>query len=140
VHKIDKKILHYFEIAARIASKKKDKRTYLLGAVGIRSDGAIVTAKNGPTESPNPLAHAEARISRKLDWGAQVYVVRIRICDAKFAMAKPCPHCRRVLRSRGVSEVVYSIGPEEYGVLDLNNPDEYKSEYMGGKTQAQWSV
>lgn len=130
--KIDKKILHYFEIAAKVAGQNKDRRTYLLGAVGIRSDGAMVMSKNGPTECPNPQAHSESRLAKKLDFGATVFVVRIRICDGKFAMAKPCPHCRRVLRSRGVKKVMYTIGPDEYGVLDLTNKAQFHEPYMGG--------
>jgi len=127
-----KKIFHYFEIAGRIAQQKKDRRTYLLGAIGIRSDGAMVFAQNGPTESPNPLAHAENRLSKKLDYGATVYVARVRICDGQFAMAKPCPNCRRILKSRGVKKVMYTIGPDEYGVLNLDNKEEYREAYTGG--------
>lgn len=94
-------------------------RTYRLGAVGIRSDGAIVKASNIPNRSPEPRAHAEARLTRKLDWGSIVYVVRIR-SDGTLAMARPCKKCQSTMRLRGVQRCYYSINNYEYGVLTFS--------------------
>lgn len=113
------KIFSYFEIAGRIAKSKKDKRTFLLGAIGIRRDGAMVSAYNSAATSPTPAAHAEARLVKKLDHNATVYVARIALGTGEFAMAKPCHNCERALRSRGVKRVYYTIGPKEYGIMDL---------------------
>lgn len=116
-----KKIFNYLEIAGQTARKrnKEDKRTYLLGAVGIRSDGVMVKSFNGSTVYPVPAAHAEQRLSRKLNVGSVVYVARIRMGDGKFALAKPCKNCQNVLRSRGVKRIYYTKNSKEFGIIDL---------------------
>jgi tRNA(Arg) A34 adenosine deaminase TadA len=113
------KIFNFFEIAGRIASKKDDRRSFLLGSVGIRSDGKMVSAINSPTELPNRMAHSEFRLSKKLDYGATVYVVRVKLCDGKFGLAKPCESCFRALKSKKVNKIYYTISHNEYGVIDL---------------------
>jgi len=108
----------YFEMAKIIATSKKDKRSFLLGAVGVRKDGVIVASPNGPAilveNKANrgyfPKAHAEFRISKKLDVGSVVYVVRVRRGDKRVCLAKPCETCVNVLRYRGVKKIYYSIG------------------------------
>lgn len=114
-----RQIFNYFEIAGRIASNRRGKKTYLLAAVGIRSDGQMVQSVNGHSLSPTPPAHAEARLSRKLDKNATVFVARILLSDGSFAMAKPCQNCMRSLRSKKVKRVYYTISNNEYGVIDL---------------------
>lgn len=115
-----KKIWSYLEIAGRAARKNNtDKRAYWLGAAAERTDGAIVTACNIPVTSKMPSAHAEWRLSKKLDHGATVYVARVRMLDGKFANAKPCHSCRNALRARRVKKVYYTIAHNEYGILYL---------------------
>jgi len=111
----------YFRLAKQIALKgdtREAKRQYRLGAVGIRSDGAIVTASNIPIRMPNVNAHAETRLAKKLDWGSVVYVVRI-CSNGTLAMARPCRKCQSVMRLKGVKRCYYSISTIEYGVLIL---------------------
>ncbi len=111
----------YFRLARQIAlhgDTKEATRQYRLGAVGVRTDGAIVTASNVPQRTPEPNAHAEARLAKKLDWGSVVYVVRI-YSNGKLAIARPCKKCQIALRLRGVTRVYYSISETEYGVLCL---------------------
>lgn len=116
-----KKIFNYFEIAARVAKSKNDERTFLLGAVGIRKDGALVTSLNRPCQDRNYRVHAERLLVRKLDVNAPiVYVVRVRLCDGSFAMAKPCQDCERALKTKGVRRVYYTISNNEYGIINLN--------------------
>jgi cytidine deaminase len=114
--KVDK----YFRLAKRVAERgdKKIRRHYRLGAVGIRSDGVIVTSNNVPCREFSAPAHAEARLVRKLNRGSDVYVVRIKR-DGTMAAARPCPTCQKVMRGRGVCRVFYSISPNEYGVIRL---------------------
>lgn len=112
------KIFHYLEIAGRKAAKKND-RTWLLGAVGIRADGTIVTSINGSVAIPTRQAHAEYRLTKKLDAGSVVYVARVRKDSGEFGMAKPCANCEKALRDRKVRKVYYTIGPNEFGVLHL---------------------
>lgn len=116
---MDKKIFQYLRVAANMARKKKDQRTFFLGAVGIRKDGVFVQSFNAPSFQPTPCGHAEARLARKLDRGAVVYVARIR-ADGSFGSAKPCANCEKVLRQKGVKKVYYSLGDDEYGVLCVN--------------------
>ncbi len=105
----------------------------MIGAVGIRGDGAIVTASNGPVIIFNdekkgsfPEAHAEIRLSRKLDVGSIVYVARVRKGDGMYGNARPCKDCRTALKARGVKKVFYTIGPNEYGIwYPQNNNNEH---------------
>jgi tRNA(Arg) A34 adenosine deaminase TadA len=119
-----KKVTNYFDLAAKIATAKDDKRSFLLSAIGVRSDGAMVRSINAPSISPNRVAHAEYRLSRKLDTGAIVYVCRIRLLDGKKAMARPCKSCIKVLKSRGVSKVYFTKGHKTWGCLDFDKNTE----------------
>jgi len=114
-------ISKYFRLARQVASKgdtKEAKRHYRLGAVGLRSDGAIVTSSNIPHRVPEPNTHAERRLVKKLNWGSTVYVVRIKR-DGKLAIARPCKKCQSAMLLRGIQRVYYSINEYEYGVLKL---------------------
>jgi tRNA(Arg) A34 adenosine deaminase TadA len=111
----------YFRIARQVALKgdcKEANRHYRVGAVGIRTDGAVVTASNIVSRTPNPLAHAEARVTKKLDWGSTVYVVRIH-SDGTLALARPCRRCQGAMRLRGVKRCYYSISDSEWGIFNL---------------------
>jgi len=114
---MNRKIFSFFEIAGKIASSKDDGRSFLLGSIAIRKDGAIVKALNGPSQEPNRLAHSEYRISRQLDIGATVYVARVRLMDGSFGMARPCSSCMKVLRSKRVAKIYYTINDNEYGII-----------------------
>jgi hypothetical protein len=97
-----------------------------LGAVGVRKDGVIVSAKNGSVKVSSadgdgfsfPTAHAEHRCVKKMDVGGVVYVARV-LRDGSLAMSKPCPDCERSLRGRGIKKVYYSINDVEYGVMEF---------------------
>jgi len=67
-----------------------------------------------------PPSHAEARVTRKLDGGSVVFVARV-LRDGGFALAHPCKHCLRVMRSRGVAKVFYSIDNDTFGRILLND-------------------
>jgi len=117
IRAMNKKILTFFEVAAKTATSKDDKRSFLLGAIGIRNDGAMVRSLNSPTENKNRKAHAECKLCRKLDYGAkEVYVARVRMDNFEFAMARPCSSCRKILKSKKVRKVFYTINNSQYGV------------------------
>jgi tRNA(Arg) A34 adenosine deaminase TadA len=97
----------YIKLAAFTAESKKDRRTFRIGAVAVRNDGTVVRACNGPSIIPCSSAHAEVRLSRKLDKGAVVFVARIR-SNGMFGMAKPCYMCECILKSKGVRTVYYT--------------------------------
>lgn len=107
----------FFRLAKKVA-EGDDCRRYRLGAVGVRSDGATVVARNIPNRLPEPMAHAEARLSKKLDRGSIVYIVRIDRSGG-LVMAKPCANCLRLLRSKKVKKIFYSINNKEYGCVIL---------------------
>jgi len=111
---------HYLELAARYAVRA-DERGYQLGAVGLRKDGAIVLARNGPIPGEpddSLVAHAEHRLCRKLDIGATVYVARVSKAG-QWAISRPCPVCFARLRARGVRRIYYTINANEYGSITL---------------------
>jgi len=109
----------YLKLAIEMSSKGAKVRRAYLGAVGIRSDGTIVTSFNGCAENRKPEIHAERRLVAKLNSGSTVYVARIRRDDGSLAMAKPCKRCENAMRHRGVKKVIYSIGPNEYGTIEF---------------------
>ena len=97
------------ELASTIAHAKVDQRTFRFGGVAIRDDDVLVYACNGRTHIPTPSAHCEARLVRKLDKGATVYIVRLSK-DGQWANSKPCPDCVRAMRRVQVKKVYYSTG------------------------------
>lgn len=112
---------YYFDLATRVANGKRDNRSFKLGALGIRSDGVIVASPNAPCPIPERRAHAEYRIASKLTPNSVVYVVRILRFDGSLALSRPCNDCQKVLVSRGVSKVYYSISPNEFGIMNLRD-------------------
>lgn len=116
-----RKIFNYFEIAAKTAESKIDQRHFLLGAVAIRADGAIVKSLNRPCQNRNRLAHAEKLITRKLDYGSTVYVARVRLDNGTFGMARPCPDCLKAMISMNVKKIYYTISSIEFGTIYLQN-------------------
>ena len=112
-------MLRMLERAAGVALNGQQSRKYLLGAIGLRRDGAIVTATNGGTKGERtPSAHAESRLSRKLDAGSVVYVSRI-LKNSAVAIARPCMGCQMAMKHRGVSRCFYTINQDEYGCIDF---------------------
>ncbi len=105
----------FFRLAKQLAIKD-DCRQYRFGAVGIRKDGTIVYSRNIPTRCPEPKAHAESRVVRKLNKNSVIYVVRIDR-NNKLTTARPCKDCQRIMKSKGVKKCFYSISDKEYGVL-----------------------
>ena len=109
----------YLALAASCATVgSEDRRKFCLGAVGVRSDGAVVKARNGSTRERCPAGHAETRLSRKLDVGSTVFVARI-LRSGGLALAAPCVTCRRALRSRGVRHVYYTVDSATFGRMVL---------------------
>lgn len=105
----------YLNIAARYAARE-DERNYQVGALGVRRDGAVVLARNGPLQvlDQSQVAHAEHRLCRKLDARATVYVARMN-ARGDWAMARPCQTCYARLYAKGVRRAYYTISPNEYG-------------------------
>jgi tRNA(Arg) A34 adenosine deaminase TadA len=116
--------VNLLRLAAKIAAdlRESQRQGFYLAAVGVRSDGAIVQATNKATRGGYnksvPATHAETRLCRKLDAGAVVYVARV-LENGVWGLARPCSRCRARMRSQKVRRVYYTIGPGEYGILDL---------------------
>lgn len=115
-------IRHYLNEAAKVAIGKdieNTPRNFLLGSVGIRADGAIVCASNIHTDVPTPSAHSEWRTLRKMDLKSPyLFVARIRFLDMEWGMAKPCKHCLLAIRDKGVEQVFFTTGPNEYRSIE----------------------
>lgn len=110
----------YFALAIDVAARNlPDVRSHAIGAVAIRTDGALVRARNGSDMTPNPAIHAEHRVMRKAGHGAIVYVARHRK-DGQIGLAKPCAHCLVTLRNRGAKRVYYTVSRHEFGCIHLH--------------------
>lgn len=116
----DRKMLAY---AAREATKGCDRplerRGFLLGAVGVRNDGVLVTSRNVASPEKAPNHHAEARVVRKLTPGSTVWVARVSKQTGEWVLAKPCRGCENRMRAAGVERVVYTISAGEWGTIEF---------------------
>lgn len=113
-----RKDITYLILAAKSAGNNND-RNYRIGCIGIRKDGTIIYSRNIRTRDPEPWAHAEARLSKKLDYNAKIYVTRIDY-KGTWKNARPCGSCLLLLKRRKVSKIYYTIRDKEYGVITLN--------------------
>lgn len=115
-------MLKNLKLAGQVAVKRISNRNFYIGAIGIRNDQAIVIARNEAAMEPTPAVHAEARLAKRLDYGATVYVARIKFAKtnyAEYALAKPCPDCMRVLAHRRVKRIYFTISNNEWDLIDL---------------------
>jgi len=133
------KIQRMFSLATQLAKPRKLNdlsKNHWFGCVGIRSDNAIVYSRNIPAHigkeagsAKIKAAHAEARLVQKLDYGSEIYVVRIakkktEDDSSTFLIARPCCMCETVIRSKKIRRVYYSINNDQYGVWDpIKNVD-----------------
>lgn len=117
---MNNRIRKLFALACRAASRRdrRFRRDYLVGAIGIRADGARVSSQNLPDCNRRACSHAETRLCRKLDFGSEVFVVRIGR-DGKLMDCMPCPWCLKNLVDKGVKKCYYST-VEGFEVLHLN--------------------
>lgn len=114
-------IWSFFHEASSFSIKNIDERTFFIGALAKRKDGAIVIARNNCNKVPMPMAHAEARLSKKIDLKSIVFVCRTsKIYDTPhFALAKPCASCYTILKNKGVKRVYYTISENQYDYFDF---------------------
>jgi len=116
----DKKMLtQAAAVALGNANRSVDNRTFTLGAVGLRNDGVIVSSRNVSALDYAPDHHAEARLVRKMTPNSIIWVARV-LKNGTWAIAKPCNPCRTRLKAAGVRRVVYTIGHNEWGIMDLD--------------------
>ena len=93
-------------------------RNFMLGAVGIRSDGAIVRSSNGISPSKQRMVHAEYRCCRKLDVGAVLYIARVN-ARGEWLLAYPCKACIKMMVHKGLVKAYYTIGTKKIGCIEL---------------------
>ena len=121
------------QMAGKVALPRRhnDMRTFWLGAVAVRRDGAIVKSPNGPVNNLERYrtskhykkciaAHAEARVLRKAGRGAVIFVARVQRESGRFTIAKPCDNCQTMLRSYGVKKVYYTVDNDSYDVMEFS--------------------
>jgi deoxycytidylate deaminase len=104
-------------LAAKAARIYKNKRSFCLGAIALRSDDVMVYAYNGHPSGPVPSSHCEARLVRKLDQGAIVYLARVTK-NGQWANSQPCADCMRAMRRAKVKKVYYTCGPNQWDSLE----------------------
>ena len=113
-------MLYLLKLAYQSANLSADKnRKAFIGCCAIRSDGVIVSSRNGSTPSPkgiSPTCHAERKCLRKSGYGATLYIARSRR-DGSVGCAKPCKRCVASMKSMGVKKAYYTITEYEYGVI-----------------------
>ena len=116
----DKKMLTLAATTAIGSSNRSvDNRTFLLGAIGVRRDGVVVSARNVSALDFAPHHHAEARLVRKMTPNSTIWVARV-LKDKRWAMAKPCQGCVNLMRSAGIKRAVYTIAHNEWGVIEID--------------------
>jgi tRNA(Arg) A34 adenosine deaminase TadA len=113
------KVIKMFNLARYAASKqgKLERRDFWHGAVGERSDGTIVSSRNSHAVERFRHAHAETKLTKKLNVGSTVYVVRVGRTDGFLRLSKPCANCMIAMRIRGIKKCYYSISEHEYGCI-----------------------
>jgi len=116
---IDKRMLSLAASVAGEGNTRPDNRSFLLGAVGMRRDGVIVSSRNIAATDVTPEAHAEARVVKKLTHDSIVWVARVGRGTGHWALARPCDKCKRRMKVAGVRKVVYTIAPNEWGIMQL---------------------
>jgi cytidine deaminase len=117
---MDKRMLTMAAEVAKDKSEKFDNRSFYLGAVGLRNDGVLVTAKNIAATNVVLTHHAETRVVRKLTPGSVVWVARVLRSTGEWTLARPCGSCQNRMKTAGVKKVIYTIAPNEWGTLQLN--------------------
>ena len=121
-------MLNYLREASQIAKKSKDNlRNYILGCIGIREDGAIVSSINGAARFSKsvddfyklPNSHAEGRVLRKLGRNGIMFVARVHKKDGTLAMALPCSMCQTRIKAFKVKKVYFTCNEEQYGIWSV---------------------
>lgn len=112
--------MKYLDLAIRIAKGGAENRNYLIGCVGLRTDGAIVVAPNSWTKDPEHTAHGENRVLKKAGFGATLWVARVTR-DNQWANAKPCVKCQALIRNKKVKRVYFTLGPNQYGCWNVED-------------------
>ena len=98
---------------------RADSPRYAHLAVGFRTNGATVLAYNNTDKYCRMwTAHAEARLSRKLDVHSEVYVMRMSKLH-KWQLSLPCESCVRCMMRKGVKRVYFTTGQDSFGTIEL---------------------
>jgi len=118
---LDRRMLMMASTVAKDNPERYDNRSFCLGAVGLRKDGVIVTAKNIAAANIVPTHHAEARVVRKLTPDSIVWVTRVLRSTGDWTMARPCINCQNRMRAAGVKKVVYTIDKDEWGIIQFSD-------------------
>jgi len=113
-------VWRHFAIAASFANKGFERRHFKISALGIRKDGAMVVSYNGSAKIRTPEIHAEYKLSRKLDYDATVFVVRL-LKEGKYGLAMPCTSCLAVLKKKKVKKIYFTISDSDFGIINFGH-------------------
>ena len=108
---------HALAWAERIKYTDRRPQRHYLAAVVVSKGGRAWAVNMVAPERRCPTHHAEARVLRKIAaMDATVYVARAT-SEGRWANARPCANCERLLKAAGVRSVVYTADAETAGVL-----------------------
>ena len=106
--------------AVRAALRAPIDQRYMVGAAGLRVDGAIVHAHNTSRGLVSPDTHAEARLLRRLGQDAPIVVVARWMRSGRLGLAAPCRGCVARLRARGV-RIVWFTTDDGWAKMNLES-------------------
>lgn len=107
--------LSYFRICEKV-SKFSDHHQHKIGAIVVNNGKILSTGFNKMKThplSPHPFksCHAEFMaikyLSQKDLKNATIYVLR-KSRDGKYANAKPCFSCRKLIEDSGIKKIIYT--------------------------------
>ena len=109
--------MNLLKLTAKLASTKYNPtKRYQMACIARRTDGTIVSSINHSQPHRQWSHHAEARVLRKCDIGATLYIARVLKRDRNlWALSSPCSRCRKLIEHKHIKEVYYTIAPNEYG-------------------------
>jgi cytidine deaminase len=109
---------------------------YPVGAVGLTSDGRIVTGCNVENVSYGLGLCAECVLVGNLHASGGGSLVAVSCCDARAAILTPCGRCRQVLLEHGGAGLLidHAAGPVELGTLlpEAFGPGDLDAVYRAG--------
>jgi len=88
----------------------------------------------GPNREFNISTHAEMhavdQVRQKTDLkGCKIFVARILKNDEP-AISRPCCICQYVLYAHGIRKAYYTIGNDEYGVMNIKSENKKNNNFM----------
>ncbi len=123
------RIKKFFNKAKEIAITNGADKKFKHAAILFKGNSIVKSASNSTKTHPLPTngntaitnkLHAEQKCLYKTmnTEGLDLLVVRVNN-QGDFAYSKPCSMCMKMITEKKLRRVYYSIGPNEFGVIDI---------------------